>query len=64
MFRKVKAALEWPLVAFRPKAVFLPRIININYRGQNKAIIFATAASQKPAYQQGPVFGNRNAWQG
>lgn len=66
MFRKVKAALEWPLVAFRPKVVFLPRITNINYRGQNKATAFATAASQKAAHQQGPVFGNRqgNAWQG
>jgi len=66
MFRKVKAALEWPLVAFRPKVVFLPRITNINYRGQNKATAFATAASQKAAHQQGPVFGNGqgNAWQG
>lgn len=37
----VKAALEWPLVAFRPKAVFLPGITKVNHRGQNKTTILA-----------------------
>lgn len=59
MSRKVKAALEWPLVAFRPKALFLPGIKKVNHRGQNKATILATAASQNAARQRGPVSTNR-----
>jgi len=60
MFRKVKAALGWPLVDFRLVVLFLPGIRNVNHRWQNKAIIFATAASQNAAHQRDPVFVNRS----